>query len=91
MDTKEPPKLIPKSSILSYYNTSSRLAAALSKSSLAPTIPLTSDASNLKAPITVPKQTNTSDQRLKKIEKSLGINKKIDKTATGTVKTNVKN
>ncbi len=91
MDTQEPPKKIPKSSILSYYNTSSRLAAASSKSSIAPTIPLTSDASNLKASITVPKQTITSDQRLKKIERSLGINKKIDKIATGTSKNNVKN
>lgn len=57
---------------------------------MVPNLPLTSDASNLKPAVTVPKQSMVTDPRLKKIEKSLGINKKIDKNATGTLKGNLK-
>ena len=81
------PKQAHKPSILSYYNTSSRLAAASYKSSMA--APQQSFSETQKQPVT--KTQAVSDPRLKKIEKSLGITKKVEKVSgTTQVKSNQK-
>ncbi len=81
------PKQAAKPSILSYYNTSSRLAAASSKSSMA--APQQSFSETQKQAVT--KTQVVSDPRLKKIEKSLGITKKVEKVSgTTQLKSNQK-
>ncbi len=74
MDPKEHTKN-KSSSILSYYNTSSRLAAA---SSYKPSI-IQASINETPKQVVATKVGSTSEHRLKKIEKSLGITKKVDK------------